>query len=73
MSLDKDVEKVLVSEEEIKDICARLRAEISQDYKGNKLLLVSVLKGAVVVMAGLSRKAQPLMLAACLSSRTFLR
>ena len=55
MSLDKDVEKVLVSEEEIKDICARLGAEISQDYKGKKLLLVSVLKGAVVFMADLMR------------------
>ena len=43
MSLDKDVEKVLVSEEEIKEICVRLGAEISRDYKGKKLLLVSVL------------------------------
>ena len=55
MSLDKDVERVLVSEEEIKEICRRLGEEISRDYKGKKLLLVSVLKGAVVFMADLMR------------------
>ena len=55
LSLDKDVEKVLVSEEEIKEICKRLGEEISRDYAGKKLLLVSVLKGAVVFMADLMR------------------
>ena len=43
-----DVEKVLVTEEEIKEICRRLGEQISRDYAGKKLLLVSVLKGAVV-------------------------
>ena len=47
--------KVLVSEEEIKEICARLGKQISEDYKGKKLLLVSVLKGAIVFMADLMR------------------
>lgn len=46
---------VLVSEEEIKEICSRLGEEISKDYAGKKLLLVSVLKGAVVFMADLMR------------------
>lgn len=50
-----DLEGVLASEEEIKEICARLGAEITRDYKGKKLLLVSVLKGAVVFMADLMR------------------
>ena len=49
------IEKVLVSEEEIKEICARLGKQISEDYKGKKLFLVSVLKGAVVFMADLMR------------------
>lgn len=51
-----DVEKVLVSEEELKEICKRLGAQISKDYAGKKLYLVSVLKGAVVFMADLMRE-----------------
>ena len=49
------IAKVLVSEEEIREICARLGAQISKDYEGKKLLLVSVLKGAVVFMADIMR------------------
>ena len=37
MSLDKDVERVLVTEEEIKEICNRLGKQISKDYEGKKL------------------------------------
>ena len=47
--------KVLISEEEIKEICEKLGKQISEDYKGKKLLLVSVLKGAIVFMADLMR------------------
>lgn len=53
--MERDVEKVLISEEEIKEICKRLGEEISRDYKGKNLLLVSVLKGAVVFMADIMR------------------
>ncbi len=49
------VERVLVSEEEIKEICKRLGEQISRDYKGKKLFLVSVLKGSIVFMADLMR------------------
>ena len=49
------IAKVLVSEEEIKEICKRLGEQISRDYAGKKLFLVSVLKGAVVFMADLMR------------------
>lgn len=51
-----DVEKVLISEEEIKEICKKLGKQISRDYKDKKLLLVSVLKGAVVFLADLMRE-----------------
>lgn len=51
-----DVEKVLVSKEEIKEICKKLGRQISKDYEGKKLLLVSVLKGAVVFLADLMRE-----------------
>ena len=50
-----DLADVLVSEDEIKEICKRLGEEISKDYKDKKLLLVSVLKGAVVFMADIMR------------------
>lgn len=55
LSLDKDVERILVTEEEAKAICKRLGEQISKDYEGKRLLLVSVLKGAVVFMADLMR------------------
>ena len=51
-----DIESILISEEELKQICKRLGEEISRDYKGKNLLLVSVLKGAVVFMADLMRE-----------------
>lgn len=43
------VKYVLVTEEEIKEINARLSAEINRDYSvdGKKLIIVSVLKGAM--------------------------
>ena len=49
------ISKILVSEDEIKEICARLGRQISEDYRDKKLFLVSVLKGAVVFMADLMR------------------
>lgn len=52
----KDVERVLISEEELKQICKDLGKQISKDYEGKKLYLVSVLKGAVVFMADLLRE-----------------
>lgn len=56
MKMDmNDVERVLVSEEEIKEICQRLGAQISKDYEDKNLLLVSVLKGSVPFMADLMR------------------
>ena len=54
--MNKEFKEILVSEEEIKEICKRLGAQISADYQGKKLLLVSVLKGAVVFLADLMRE-----------------
>ena len=53
--MEKDIEKVLISEEEIKKIVSDLGARISEDYKDKNLLMVSVLKGSVVFMADLMR------------------
>ena len=50
-----DIDRVLISEEELKAIVERLGKQISEDYKDKNLLLVSVLKGSVVFMADLMR------------------
>jgi hypoxanthine phosphoribosyltransferase len=50
-----DIGEVLVSEEEIAARIAALAAQVDADYTGRELLLVGVLKGAVMVMADLSR------------------
>lgn len=54
--MERDVQSILICEEEIKQICKRLGEEITRDYAGKKLLVVSVLKGAVVFMADLLRE-----------------
>ena len=56
MSPNEGIAKVLVSETELKQICADLGKQISKDYEGKNLLLVSVLKGAVVFMADLLKE-----------------
>lgn len=51
-----DIEKVLLSEDELREIVKRLGSQITEDYKGKKLVVVSVLKGSVVFMADLMRE-----------------
>ncbi len=51
-----DIDRVLISEEELKEIVKRLGAEITRDYKNKNLVIVSVLKGSVVFMADLMRE-----------------
>ncbi len=55
MSMHDDIKTVLVSEEELQAKVQQLGAQISRDYAGRNLLLVSILKGAVVFMADLMR------------------
>ena len=51
-----DLTEVLLSEAEIHARIAELCREIERDYEGRELLLVGVLKGAVMVMADVSRE-----------------
>ncbi len=51
----KDICRVLISEEELKNKITEMGAQISKDYEGKQLLLVSILKGSVVFMADLMR------------------
>jgi len=51
-----DLTEVLLSEADIHIRIAELCREIERDYEGRELLVVGVLKGAVMVMADLSRE-----------------
>ena len=51
-----DLEEILLTEDEIHVRIAELSREIEKDYAGERLLLVGVLKGAVMVMADLARE-----------------
>lgn len=53
--MNKDVEKILVTEEELSKIAHKLGKEITNDYQGKKLLVVGVLKGSIYFLTDLSR------------------
>ena len=50
-----DIERIILSEEELHEMVTRVGAQISRDYEGKNLLMVSVLKGSVMFMADLMR------------------
>ena len=56
--MHENIERVLVSEEELHQINARLGAQITRDYAGKNLLVVGILKGSVLFMADLIREIQ---------------
>ena len=53
--MGNDLQKVLLTEEEILARIQEMAADIWRDYVGKDLLLVGVLKGAILVMADLMR------------------
>ena len=53
--MKEDILKVLLSEDDIAARVAEIGAQISRDYAGKRLVMVSVLKGSVVFMADLMR------------------
>ena len=61
MDLEKlgtDIERVVVTQEQLKTRLTEIAAQITKDYDGRDLILVGVLKGAVMAMADLSRAIQ---------------
>ena len=57
-AVSKDIERVIVSEEDLQKRIKELAAQIDKDYEGKDLLLLGVLKGAVMAVADLSRAMQ---------------
>lgn len=55
-TLHDDIQEVLLSEQEIAEIVKNMGKQISEDYKGKNLFLVSVLKGSLIFMADLMRE-----------------
>lgn len=53
--VSSEIVKVLLTEEQIHARLKEMAAQIDADYAGRDLLLVGVLKGAIMVMADLSR------------------
>ena len=54
--LHPDIESVILSEDDIKQIVGRLGKEVSRDYEGKNPLVVAVLRGAFVFTADLLRQ-----------------
>lgn len=55
--LHPDIERILISEEEIQNRVAELAAEIDRDYQqAGQVVLIGILKGAFIFTADLSRK-----------------
>ena len=53
--MENDILNVLISKEELAKKVQEIGAQISKDYEGKNLMMVSVLKGSVVFMADLMR------------------
>ena len=54
-SSSPDIKKILFTTEDIQEAVQRIGKQISKDYQGEKVLLVTVLKGAFIFMADLVR------------------
>jgi hypoxanthine phosphoribosyltransferase len=50
-----EIERVIATKEQIDARIKELAAQVTKDYEGKNLLLVGVLKGAIMVMADLTR------------------
>lgn len=54
--MNKDIKKVLISEEQLQKKVADLADKLSKDYKDKNPLVICVLKGAVLFMSDLIKK-----------------
>ncbi|XMB71631.1 hypoxanthine phosphoribosyltransferase [Mycoplasmatota bacterium WC30] len=53
--LERDIERILVSQEEIQTICVRLGKQITEDYNGKTPLVIGLLKGCMPFMSELMK------------------
>ena len=50
-----DIEKILISENELQERIKTMGSEITADYKNKEILMIGVLRGAVIFMSDLAR------------------
>lgn len=53
--MDRDINRILITEEEIKNKVIELAEQINKDYEGKDLLLICVLRGSIIFTADLIR------------------
>ena len=53
MTMHNDVERILLSNEQIKERCSELGKQISKDYEGKNPIFIALLKGAIPFYAEL--------------------
>ena len=54
--LEKDIQEVLFTEEQLDRRVSEIAGEITRDYQGKEIVLISVLRGSFVFMADLCRR-----------------
>lgn len=54
--LEKDIQEILFSEEQLSSRVNEIARQITQDYQGKEIVLISVLRGSFVFMADLCRR-----------------
>ncbi len=55
INMEDDIGKVLISQQQLQDKVDEIGKQVTEDYAGKNLILISVLKGSVVFMADLMR------------------
>jgi len=56
MNMDKDIARVLYSEEDLKRAVEAVGKRITEDYAGKRVILVGILKGSVIFFSDLARE-----------------
>lgn len=54
--LEKDIERIVVTREEIQEACQRLGKQLTEEYRGKDVLVVGILRGAALFMMDIIRE-----------------
>lgn len=54
--MNNDIQKILISEEELKKRIKELGQQLTEEYRGKDLLIIGVLKGCVLFLSDLARE-----------------
>lgn len=54
--MKSDIERIVYTEQQLRDKIKQIGKKISQDYKGKDLILIGILKGSVMFMADLMKE-----------------